>query len=219
MACPDELTLDLWLADALPSDEAAEVATHARNMCHVVRQPNGLRTGSMASSAPHSRSTPKSSRICRDWSWPRPGAPSPDDGSSCPGAGLRWLRGWASLPGWWRRRCSARRSPRRPDRRGHGVAERGVRGGVQPREALLDLIRIPLSPQSASARAARPRTAGLATLLDSPKEYTLMNVRSSFHALVLGSALFVAGAAERCAGGRGAQRHRGGGRAWRNARR
>ncbi len=30
MACPDELTLDLWLADALPSDEAAEVATHAR---------------------------------------------------------------------------------------------------------------------------------------------------------------------------------------------
>jgi hypothetical protein len=28
MACPDELTLDLWLADALPSDEAATVATH-----------------------------------------------------------------------------------------------------------------------------------------------------------------------------------------------
>jgi len=28
MACPDELTLDLWLADALPSDEAAEIATH-----------------------------------------------------------------------------------------------------------------------------------------------------------------------------------------------
>ena len=28
MACPDELTLDLWLADALPSDEAAAVATH-----------------------------------------------------------------------------------------------------------------------------------------------------------------------------------------------
>jgi hypothetical protein len=29
MACPDELTLDLWLADALPSDEAAVVAAHA----------------------------------------------------------------------------------------------------------------------------------------------------------------------------------------------
>ncbi len=28
MACPDELTLDLWLADALPPDEAAAVATH-----------------------------------------------------------------------------------------------------------------------------------------------------------------------------------------------
>src|SRR5258706_8149049 len=28
MACPDELTLDLWLADALPSDEAAAVAGH-----------------------------------------------------------------------------------------------------------------------------------------------------------------------------------------------
>jgi anti-sigma factor RsiW len=28
MACPDELTLDLWLAGALPSDEAAAVATH-----------------------------------------------------------------------------------------------------------------------------------------------------------------------------------------------
>jgi hypothetical protein len=30
MACPDELTLDLWLADALPSHEAAAVANHAR---------------------------------------------------------------------------------------------------------------------------------------------------------------------------------------------
>jgi anti-sigma factor RsiW len=29
MACPDELTLDLWLADALPSQEAATVAIHA----------------------------------------------------------------------------------------------------------------------------------------------------------------------------------------------
>jgi anti-sigma factor RsiW len=28
MACPDDLTLDLWLADALPSDEAASVAAH-----------------------------------------------------------------------------------------------------------------------------------------------------------------------------------------------
>jgi anti-sigma factor RsiW len=30
MACPDELTLDLWLAGALPSDEAAAVASHVR---------------------------------------------------------------------------------------------------------------------------------------------------------------------------------------------
>jgi hypothetical protein len=30
MACPDELTLDLWLANALPSDQAAAVATHVR---------------------------------------------------------------------------------------------------------------------------------------------------------------------------------------------
>src|SRR5687768_16701959 len=28
MACPDELTLDLWLAGALPSNEAATVAAH-----------------------------------------------------------------------------------------------------------------------------------------------------------------------------------------------
>jgi hypothetical protein len=28
MACPDELSLDLWLADALPSDEAATIAAH-----------------------------------------------------------------------------------------------------------------------------------------------------------------------------------------------
>ena len=28
MACPDEMTLDLWLAGTLPSDEAAAVATH-----------------------------------------------------------------------------------------------------------------------------------------------------------------------------------------------
>jgi anti-sigma factor RsiW len=30
MACPDELTLDLWLAGALPSDEGAAVAAHVR---------------------------------------------------------------------------------------------------------------------------------------------------------------------------------------------
>jgi hypothetical protein len=28
MACPDELTMDLWLAHAMPSEEAAAVATH-----------------------------------------------------------------------------------------------------------------------------------------------------------------------------------------------
>jgi hypothetical protein len=31
MACPDELTLDLWLADALPTAEAAAVAAHVRS--------------------------------------------------------------------------------------------------------------------------------------------------------------------------------------------
>src|SRR5438132_13552514 len=30
MDSPDELTLDLWLADALPSDEAAALAAHVR---------------------------------------------------------------------------------------------------------------------------------------------------------------------------------------------
>ena len=30
MACPDELTLDLWLANALPADEAATVAGHVQ---------------------------------------------------------------------------------------------------------------------------------------------------------------------------------------------
>jgi anti-sigma factor RsiW len=30
MACPDELTLDLWLADALPSQEAEAIASHVR---------------------------------------------------------------------------------------------------------------------------------------------------------------------------------------------
>src|SRR5258708_22869832 len=30
MACPDEVTLDLWLAGALPNDEAAAIANHVR---------------------------------------------------------------------------------------------------------------------------------------------------------------------------------------------
>lgn len=30
MACPDEITLDLWLAHALPPDEAAAIAPHVR---------------------------------------------------------------------------------------------------------------------------------------------------------------------------------------------
>ena len=40
MACPDELTLDLWLADALPSGEAAAVAAHVRTCasCAAARQ-------------------------------------------------------------------------------------------------------------------------------------------------------------------------------------
>ena len=40
MACPDELTLDLWLADALPSDEAATVAAHVQTCatCLAARQ-------------------------------------------------------------------------------------------------------------------------------------------------------------------------------------
>ena len=35
MSCPDELTLELWSADALPRDEAASVAAHVRtcSMC------------------------------------------------------------------------------------------------------------------------------------------------------------------------------------------
>jgi len=40
MACPDELTLDLWLADALPSDEAAAVASHVHTcaVCTAAQQ-------------------------------------------------------------------------------------------------------------------------------------------------------------------------------------
>jgi hypothetical protein len=40
MACPDELTLDLWLARALPSDEAAAVAAHVHTCaaCVAVQQ-------------------------------------------------------------------------------------------------------------------------------------------------------------------------------------
>src|SRR5688500_7550579 len=40
MACPDELTLDLWLENALPPDEAAAVAAHARTCatCAAVEQ-------------------------------------------------------------------------------------------------------------------------------------------------------------------------------------
>lgn len=40
MACPDELTLDLWLADALPSDEAAAVASHVHTcaVCAAAQQ-------------------------------------------------------------------------------------------------------------------------------------------------------------------------------------
>jgi anti-sigma factor RsiW len=34
MACPDELTLDLWLADALPTDEATLVAAHVQTCAH-----------------------------------------------------------------------------------------------------------------------------------------------------------------------------------------
>ncbi|HEY2977305.1 MAG TPA: hypothetical protein VGJ35_05000, partial [Burkholderiaceae bacterium] len=40
MACPDELTLDLWLADALHSDEAAAIAAHVLtcSACREARQ-------------------------------------------------------------------------------------------------------------------------------------------------------------------------------------
>src|SRR5438128_11833726 len=40
MLCPDELTLDLWLADALPSVEAAAVAEHVGTCrsCSVARE-------------------------------------------------------------------------------------------------------------------------------------------------------------------------------------
>lgn len=45
MACPDELTLDLWLAEVLPPDEAAAIAAHVSGCaaCSVARQAlNGL---------------------------------------------------------------------------------------------------------------------------------------------------------------------------------
>jgi anti-sigma factor RsiW len=40
MACPDELTLDLWLAGALPADEAAAVGSHVQTCatCAAARQ-------------------------------------------------------------------------------------------------------------------------------------------------------------------------------------
>jgi anti-sigma factor RsiW len=38
MACPDELTLDLWRAGALPPGEAAVVAAHARTCAACVRR-------------------------------------------------------------------------------------------------------------------------------------------------------------------------------------
>ena len=40
MACPDELTLDLWLANALPASEAASIADHVRTCatCQAVTQ-------------------------------------------------------------------------------------------------------------------------------------------------------------------------------------
>jgi hypothetical protein len=40
MACPDELTLDLWLADALTHEEAAAVAAHVHTcaICAVAEQ-------------------------------------------------------------------------------------------------------------------------------------------------------------------------------------
>jgi anti-sigma factor RsiW len=40
MPCPDELTLDLWLAGALPSDEAATVTQHVAtcSTCSAARQ-------------------------------------------------------------------------------------------------------------------------------------------------------------------------------------
>jgi len=43
MACPDELTMDLWLADALPVDEAAAIATHVHSCaaCTVAQQTAG----------------------------------------------------------------------------------------------------------------------------------------------------------------------------------
>lgn len=41
MTCPDELTLELWLADALPPDEAETVAAHVRGCaaCAAVEAP------------------------------------------------------------------------------------------------------------------------------------------------------------------------------------
>jgi anti-sigma factor RsiW len=44
MTCPDELTLDLWLADALPADEAARIAAHVRTCAACAAAQQAART-------------------------------------------------------------------------------------------------------------------------------------------------------------------------------
>ena len=57
MGCPDELTLDLWMAGVLPSEEAAAVDAHARILYR--RSPIGSYPPSEVLSRPWTlRSTP-----------------------------------------------------------------------------------------------------------------------------------------------------------------
>jgi hypothetical protein len=45
MSCPDELTLDLWLAEALPAGEAATVAAHVRTCAACAAAAQAARSG------------------------------------------------------------------------------------------------------------------------------------------------------------------------------
>ena len=99
MACPDELTLDLWRADALPSDEAATVAAHVATcaLCAAADQAaHGLDTELHAALALDADEVAYLSRLELAASW----RTSPAEGA------VSW--GWLALVGvvagfvaWW----------------------------------------------------------------------------------------------------------------------
>ena len=192
MACPDELTLDLWLADALPSDEAAAVAGHV-DTCATCAAAEQARTRSTAELHAALALDAEELAYLRAWGWPRRWRTSPA------ASAVNW--GWIALAGvvagfvaWWVAAPTFGFASATAAQVGVGTVllNAALVFLFSLGQALFELSRNPASrPESAAAGAARAGAAGLAASPDSTQEYTVMNFRFSFSALVLGSALLV----------------------------